>query len=85
MENFKFESEVLQRLKAIETKIDNYSIVSNIAYEANNRSRENEKDIGEMKDDNRHTRRTAVGALISVGLTVLGGIVAAISGWFKEG
>jgi membrane protein YqaA with SNARE-associated domain len=80
-----FQKEVLQRLTTIETKIDNYSIVSNVAYEANNRSKENEKDICEMKEANRETKKTAVGALISVGITILGGIIAAISGWFKGG
>ena len=96
MENFKFESEVLQRLKAIETKIDDYKDITKVAYEANNRSKENTKDITEMKDsiekgfskieeDNKNTRRTAIGAIISVGITILGGIIAIISGWFHKG
>ena len=80
-----FQKEVLQRLTVIETKIDTYNDITNVAYQANNRSIENEKDIAEMKADNKHTRRTAVGALISAGLLVLGGIIGAISGWFKGG
>jgi len=78
MENF--EREVLQRLTTIETKLDNYSVISNVAYEANNRSKENEKDISEIKEEGKYTRRTAIGTLIGTISAVITGVVLWIIG-----
>jgi DNA repair exonuclease SbcCD ATPase subunit len=48
-ENSKFE-EVLQRLTRIEEKIDDYKDIRNKAEDAYNTSKQNTKDIGDIKD-----------------------------------
>ena len=60
----KFEVEVLTRLAVIESKLDGYKELKGVAYEANNRSVENEKSINELKDKNKWFSRTLIGAIV---------------------
>lgn len=68
-----FETEVLSRLAVIESKLDGYKEVKAIAYEANTRSKQNEQDLKEIKDNNKWAFRTSVGAIITsvIGIIVL--------------
>ena len=59
-----FETEVLTRLAVIESKLDGYKELKNVAYEANTRSKENFQEIKELKDKNKWLVRTIVGAII---------------------
>lgn len=45
-----FETEVLSRLAVIENKLDGYKETKKTVYEADNRSKQNEQDIEELKD-----------------------------------
>lgn len=60
-----FETEVLTRLAVIESKLDGYKELKNVAYEANTRSKENFQEIKELKDKNKWLVRTIVGAIIA--------------------
>ena len=66
-----FETEVLTRLTKIETKLDDYNNMKQKADDALNISKDNEKDIDELKDKIKWITRTIVGAI----LTGLVGIV----------
>lgn len=66
-----FESEVLTRLTKIETKLDDYNRIKEKSDEGYSLSRENEKEIAELKDKIKWISRTIVGAIIT-------GIVAII-------
>ena len=46
-----FETEVLTRLAVIESKLDDYKKIEDIAYRAYNNTKENKKDIDNMKVD----------------------------------
>lgn len=61
-----FEKEVITRLTKIETKLDNfdYKKIEATATEALTISRNNEKDICTMKDNNKWLWRTIVGSVI---------------------
>ena len=72
MENF--EKEVLQRLTAIETKIDQYNDVREKAEEAYSLSQANKEDIGEIKDSMKWLARTVAGAVI---VAIIGVAIAA--------
>lgn len=61
----KFQTEVLQRLSKIEEKLDDYKTIRNTATEANHRSKENEKDIAEIKEKIKWLTRTIAAALIT--------------------
>jgi len=61
----KFEVEVLSRLAVIESKLDDYNSTRETANEANNRSKENEKRLTQIEDNNKWLRRTVVGAVIA--------------------
>lgn len=63
-ETSKFEVEVLTRLAVIESKLDGYKELKNVAYEGNNRSIENEKRIANLEDRNKWLARVAIGAII---------------------
>lgn len=67
-----FQTQVLTRLAVIESKIDDYKNIKEKTDEAYNRSYENEKEIGEIKDKIRWLTRTITGAIISalVGLLI---------------
>lgn len=71
MDKKEFETEVLMRLTAIETKLDDYSKIKDRSEEAWIQSKSNKKDIGEMQDKIRWLTRTLVAALIT-GLVTLG-------------
>ena len=60
-----FKTEVLTRLAVIESKIDGYKDIEKVAEEANNRSLNNEKDIAEIKENNKWLKRAVIGAIIS--------------------
>lgn len=66
-----FETEVLTRLTKIETKLDDYNNIRQKTEEAYTQSRENEKELEEIKDKIKWITRTIVGAI----LTGLVGIV----------
>lgn len=66
-----FESEVLTRLTKIETKLDDYSRIKEKTDDSYSLSRENEKEIEELKDKIKWITRTIAGAIIT-------GIVAII-------
>lgn len=70
-----FEREVLDRLTKIETKLDDYSKIKDKTDEAYNLSRQNEKEINEIKDKLKWISRTVTGAIITI---VIGAIVAFI-------
>lgn len=59
-----FETEVLTRLAVIESKLDGYKELKNVAYEANTRSKENLQDIKDIKEKNKWLTRTIIGAII---------------------
>lgn len=60
-----FQTEVLERLVKIETKLDGYAEFKKIVYEADNRSKENQKDIEEVKEKLKWLSRTITGAIIT--------------------
>lgn len=66
-----FEREVLERLTKIETKLDDYNGIKTKAEEGYTLSKENEKDIEELKDKLKWITRTLVGAIISGIITLL--------------
>ena len=61
-----FEIQVLTRLTAIETKLDDYKKIEDIAYRAYNNSKENQQEIKEMKENNTWLKRTIVGEVIAL-------------------
>ena len=61
-----FETEVLTRLAVIESKLDNYKELKTVAYNADNRSKKNEADIQEMKENSKWLRRTIIGEVIGL-------------------
>lgn len=70
-----FEREVLDRLTKIETKLDDYSTIKGRTDEAYNLSRQNEKDIDEIKDKIKWISRTVAASIITI---VIGAIVAVL-------
>lgn len=60
-----FEREVLERLTKIETKLDNYGNIQQKTEEAYSLSKENEKEIEEIKEKLKWITRTIAGAIIS--------------------
>lgn len=66
-----FETEVLTRLAVIESKLDGYKEVKSVAYAADTRSKQNEEDIKEMKDNNKWAFRTSIGAIITSGIGII--------------
>lgn len=65
-----FQTEVLTRLAVIESKLDGYKDLKKVVHEANNRSKQNEEDMEELKDKIKWLSRT-IGATI---ITGIGGI-----------
>lgn len=61
-----FEREVLDRLKTIEVKIDDYNSTKDKAEEAVVKSTQNEKDINEIKDKMKWLARTIAGTIIGI-------------------
>jgi len=66
-----FEQEVIERLVRIETKVDDYESYKKKSEEADNRSKNNEKLINEIIDNNRWLRRAVIGAFITSGVGLL--------------
>ena len=60
-----FETEVLTRLTAIETKLDDYKGIKEKAEKAYSLSADNKEEIKQMKENNKWLFRTAVGAIIT--------------------
>ncbi len=73
-----FKIEVLTQLAVINSKLDGYNKTQEIATQAENRSKQNEQDIKEMKDNNKWAFRISIGAIITSAI----GIIVAV---FKKG
>ena len=70
-----FEREVLDRLKAIEVKIDDYNKIRDKAEDAWVKSNQNEKDLNEIQEKIKWLTRTIAGAIISA---VIGALIFVI-------
>lgn len=66
-----FKIEVLTQLAVINSKLDGYNKTQEIAVQADNRSRQNEADIKEMKDTNKWAFRTSIGAIITSAIGIV--------------
>lgn len=66
-----FETEVLTRLAVIESKLDDYKEIKDTALEAHNLSKDNEKEIEEIKDKMKWLSRTLIGAIITAAIAIL--------------
>lgn len=68
-----FEREVLERLTKIETKLDDYASFRNKTEEAYSLSKENEKEVEEIKEKIKWITRTIAGALITgvIGIVIV--------------
>lgn len=64
MQQHEFETEVLSRLAVIESKIDDYKEIKEKTEVAYHLSKENEKDIEDLKEKNKWLSRTLIGAII---------------------
>lgn len=60
-----FKIEVLTQLAVINSKLDGYNEIKKISSEADNRSKQNEEDIRDIKDTNKWAFRTSIGAVIT--------------------
>jgi hypothetical protein len=60
-----FKIEVLTQLAVINSKLDGYNDIKTKADEADKRSKQNEKDITIIQDNNKWAFRTSVGAIIT--------------------
>ena len=76
MKDKDFETEVLTRLTKIETKLDDYKNVKDKLNDAYSISRQNSKDIEDMRDKLKWITRTIIGAIIA-------GIIAIIFNYIK--
>lgn len=66
-----FKIEVLTQLAVINSKLDGYNKTQEIAVQADNRSKQNEQDIKDMKDTNKWAFRTSVGAVITSAIGIV--------------
>ena len=66
-----FKIEVLTQLAVINSKLDGYNKTQEIAVQADNRSKQNESDIKEMKDTNKWAFRTSIGAVITSAIGIV--------------
>lgn len=66
-----FKIQVLTQLAVINSKLDSYNEVKQISLEADNRSKQNEQDLKEIKDNNKWAFRTSIGALITSGIGII--------------
>lgn len=78
MEMKDFEKEVLTRLTKIETKLDDYNNTKQKTDDAYTISKENEKEIEEIKDKIKWISRTIIGAILT-------GIVGVVFIYLKLG
>lgn len=65
MKEKQFETEVLTRLTKIETKLDDYNNIRQKTEDAYASSRENSKEIDELKDKLKWITRTLVSAILT--------------------
>lgn len=68
-----FKIEVLTQLAVINSKLDGYNKIQETVVQVDNRSKQNELDIKEMKDNNKWAFRTSIGAIITslIGILVI--------------
>lgn len=66
-----FEREVLERLTKIETKLDDYTSIREKTEEAFSLSKENDKEIEEIKEKIKWITRTIAGAIISGAIGII--------------
>lgn len=66
-----FKIEVLTQLAVINSKLDGYPETKKISTEANERSKKNEQEIKELKDNNKWAFRTSVGAIITSAIGII--------------
>ena len=66
-----FEREVLERLTKIETKLDDYSNTREKTDEAYSLSKENEKEIEEIKEKIKWITRTIVGSILAGAIGII--------------
>lgn len=71
----KFETEVLSRLAVIESKLDDYKGIKEKSESAYTLSKENEKEIQEIKEKTQWLTRTISGTIITAVLTGIIGII----------
>lgn len=76
-----FESEVLSRLAVIESKLDEQKETKDTAYRAYNNSKENAKDICELKERVRDIEEKPSKRWESIVTTIITGIAMAILGF----
>lgn len=65
-----FETEVLERLAIIETKIDDYKNIREKTDKAYNMSQKNEEDIKDIVDNSRWLKRTIIGCFITSSISM---------------
>lgn len=66
-----FKIEVLTQLAVINSKLDGYNKTQEIAVQAENRSKQNETEIKEMKDNNKWAFRISIGAIITSAIGII--------------
>lgn len=66
-----FKIEVLTQLAVINSKLDGYGKTQEVAVQADNRSRQNEEDIKDIKETNKWAFRTSVGAIITSAIGIV--------------
>lgn len=66
-----FKIEVLTQLAVINNKLDGYPETKKIAVEADTKSKQNEQEIKEIKENNKWAFRTSVGAIITSAITLV--------------
>lgn len=66
-----FETQVLTRLAVIESKLDDYKSVSDKTEYAYSLSKENEKEIEEIKDKMKWLSRTVIGGIIAGAIGII--------------
>ena len=70
-----FKIEVLTQLAVINSKLDGYGKTQEVAVQADNRSKQNEQDIKDMKDTNKWAFRTSIGAVITSAIGIVFAII----------
>lgn len=66
-----FKIEVLTQLAVINSKLDGYNKTQEVAVQADNRSKQNEEDIKDIKETNKWAFRTSVGAIITSAIGIV--------------
>lgn len=73
-----FEREVLDRLKAIEVKIDDYNKIKDKTEIAYVKSNQNEKDVEEINDKIKWISRTIAGTIIGIVIAAIVFVIKAM-------